>query len=220
MLAHGSAAIGIIQAVRDLDSIMLALSRERPVFHSEADFQHALAWCLQQHHPSAQIRLEYRLPIEGERSYADIWMREGGEVTCLELKYWKRKLEITVGGDAFVLSNQAAQDISRYDFVKDLVRVERVIAAGHAGAGAVIAITNDRGYWSESRAGTVDAAFRLHEGRALLGELDWAAHAGVGATATRQGILRLAREYRCHWQPYSDVGVSHGEFRYLLVGLP
>jgi predicted nuclease with RNAse H fold len=32
----------------DLHEVMLSLARERPVFHSEADFQHALAWKLQQ----------------------------------------------------------------------------------------------------------------------------------------------------------------------------
>jgi hypothetical protein len=32
----------------------------RPLFHSEADFQHALAWRLQEQHRQISIRLEYR----------------------------------------------------------------------------------------------------------------------------------------------------------------
>lgn len=196
---------------------MASLARERPVFHSEADFQHALAWHWQQLSPNAAIRLEYRLPFAGERGYADLWIRDDGHTTYIELKYWTRALTVQQGDEAYSLANQAAQDISRYDFIKDLARVERAVQAGLADVGFVVALTNDQGYWSQPRPGTVDAAFRLHEGRTLLGELAWAEHAGVGTTATRQRVLSLAREYRCHWQPYSDVGAPRGEFRYLLV---
>ena len=40
---------------------MAALARVRPLFHSEADFQHALAWLIHQRHSDARIRLEYRV---------------------------------------------------------------------------------------------------------------------------------------------------------------
>src|SRR5664280_2719473 len=39
---------------------MTALAVGRPVFHSEADIQHAFAWELQRTHPAARIRLETR----------------------------------------------------------------------------------------------------------------------------------------------------------------
>lgn len=201
----------------ELDDRMASLARQRPVFHSEADFQHALAWHWQQQTPNAAIRLEYRLPFVGERGYADLWIRDGGRTTYIELKYWTRALNVQQGEETYTLANQAAQDISRYDFIKDLERVERAVTSGLASVGFVVALTNDQSYWSPPRPGTVDAAFRLHEGRTLIGELAWAEHAGIGTTATRHRILNLAREYRCHWQPYSDLGVPRGEFRYLLV---
>ncbi len=201
----------------DLDGLMASLARYRPVFHSEADFQHALAWHWQERNPDAAVRLEYRLPFAGERGYADLWIRDGGHTTYIELKYWTRALSVRHGDELYTLANQAAQDISRYDFIKDLERVERAVTAGLANRGFVVALTNDQGYWSLPRPGTVDAAFRLHEGRTLLGELAWAEHAGVGTTATRQRVLNLVREYRCHWQPYSNLGVPRGEFRYLNV---
>lgn len=204
----------------DLDELIRSLADTRPVFHSEADFQHALAWHWKERSPSAVVRLEYRLPFAGERSYADLWIRDGSRTTYVELKYWTRALSVQQGEELFTLANQAAQDISRYDFIKDLERVERAVSAGLSNRGFVVALTNDQGYWSPPRPGTVDAAFRLHEGRTLLGELAWAEHAGVGTTATRQRVLNLAREYRCHWQPYSDLEVPRGEFRYLLVEVP
>jgi len=201
----------------DFIELMASLARQRPIFHSEADFQHALAWHWKECSPSALVRLEYRLPLEGERSYADLWVRDADLTTYVELKYWTRALTVQVDHEPFTLVNQAAQDISRYDFIKDVERVERVVRSGHADRGFVVALTNDQGYWNAPRPGTVDAAFRLHEGRSLVGELAWAEHAGIGTTATRQRVLSLAQEYRCHWQPYSNLGVPRGAFRYLLV---
>lgn len=200
-----------------LDEILETLARTRPVFHSEADFQHALAWHWKERSPNAVVRLEYRLPFKDERSYADLWIRDAGQTTHVELKYWTRALTVHVEDEAFTLADQAAQDISRYDFVKDVERVERAVQSGIAQRGFVVALTNDQGYWNPPRPGTVDAAFRLHEGRTLFGELAWAEHAGIGTTATRQRVLNLAREYHCHWSPYSDLGVPRGEFRSLVI---
>ncbi len=44
----------------DVPAVLSALAVQRPVFHSERDFQHALAWQLQLSHSQAQIRLEPR----------------------------------------------------------------------------------------------------------------------------------------------------------------
>jgi hypothetical protein len=42
----------------EIGSILTDLAISRPIFHSEADFQHALAWKLQGRFPTAKIRLE------------------------------------------------------------------------------------------------------------------------------------------------------------------
>ncbi|GIQ70102.1 hypothetical protein DUZ99_18335 [Xylanibacillus composti] len=44
----------------ELKKILAELAKERPVFSSEADFQHALAWHIHTYDPHAKIRLEYR----------------------------------------------------------------------------------------------------------------------------------------------------------------
>jgi len=197
-----------------IHDLLSALSQQRPVFHSEADFQFALAWAWQQADPDAAIRLEYRLPGEGTRDYADLWIRESAESRYFELKYWTRPFDAEVNGERFVLTNQGAHDLSRYDFVKDLGRVGRTIQSGYASSGGVIAITNDPAYWNESNRSTptIDAAFRLDEGRVLTGELAWAATAG-GTIRKRERSIYLIGLHECHWQPYS----RGGEFRYLYV---
>ena len=113
---------------------------------------------------------------------------------------------------------KAHKTSDRYDFIKDVTRVERLVAEGHARAGAVIAITNDPGYWSQGRRGTFDAEFRIQEGRRLTGTLRWDSETGDGTKRGREPDLRLLGEHRVVWQPYSTVGAGgYPEFRYLFL---
>lgn len=41
-------------------SLLDELASTRPIFHSEADFQHALAMLIARQHPTARLRLETR----------------------------------------------------------------------------------------------------------------------------------------------------------------
>lgn len=194
------------------------LSEHRPVFHSERDFQHALAWQIQLANPQARIRLETR-PRRGV--HLDLLVTLEGVRTAVELKYLLAGLRTSVDGELFDLPHQAANDISRHDVVKDITRVEAVVADGYAEVGSVLVLSNDRSYWQPSlRAGSIDAAFRLHEGRALEGTLAWASRAGTGTTKGRDTPLRLAGRYTCHWRDYSRVSLPEGrtaDFRYLLI---
>ena len=128
------------------------------------------------------------------------------------MKYWKRALRVISGGERFDLVDRRAYDISRYDFLRDLKRVERMVRSGHAARSAVVALTNDPLYWTAGTEDTVDAAFRLHEGRLLSGELAWGPDAGLGTTKGREQSLRFVGAYRCHWLPYSRLPGQYGEF--------
>ena len=54
--------------VVDIQAAMQRLAPVRPVFHSEADFKHALAWALQEGSPTLRVQLEYR-PFPDKRAY-------------------------------------------------------------------------------------------------------------------------------------------------------
>src|SRR6266567_4623533 len=75
-----------------MPDLVSLLAAERPIFHSEADFQHALAWLLHQRFPHAALRLEYR-PFPDERFYLDIWVDIGTERLAIELKYPTRGIQ-------------------------------------------------------------------------------------------------------------------------------
>lgn len=141
--------------------------------------------------------------------------------TAIELKYLVAGLRTSVAGELFDLPHQSANDISRHDVVKDIVRVETILADGYADHGCVLVLSNDRSYWQPPvRGGSIDAAFRLHEGRVLAGTLVWAAHAGAGTTKGRDTPLQMAGRYTCRWHDYSQVSLPHGRaavFRYLLI---
>jgi hypothetical protein len=192
------------------------LATRRPVFHSEADFQHALAWQLQLDHPDARIRLETR-PLPGHAVFLDLAVSVDGVRTAIELKYLVKALVTEVDGEHFELRAQSAHDVRRYDVVKDLRRLEEVVSAGAADVGVMAAITNDPAYWVPGRAGTIDAAFRLHEGAVLAGSVGWAEHAGPGTTAKRTEMLSLVGSYAIEWTAFSDTGDRAGQFRKLVV---
>jgi hypothetical protein len=200
--------------------LMSDLAGERPVFHSEADFQLALGWLIQQRSPSAKVRLEYRAAYLDRRGYLDLWIVDGEAATAIELKYFTRPFEGAVDGEQFVLLNQGAQDISRYDFVRDVERVESVVDHGLATSGFAIALTNDSSYWRTPAIPreTADGAFRLHEGRTLEGTLGWSPSTGAGTMRGREKAHELRRRHHIEWHDYSRRGAAPGQtFRYALV---
>lgn len=204
----------------DVSSAIRDLANKRRVFHSEADFQHALAWEIHLRHPDAKIRLEYRPPTAGPRVYVDLWVVIGAAAWAIELKYKTRRLEVEDAGERFTLMNHSAQDIGRYDFLRDIVRLELLTAEQPRVRGAAILLTNDSGYWSTARsAETVDAAFRLHEGRSLSGHLAWGAGASAGTMRSREAPIALAAAYRVAWQDYSQLTGNGGQFRYALIAV-
>lgn len=70
----------------DIDEIMYQLSRWRPIFHSEADFQFSLAWLIKEQYPNCDIRLEI-VPEFNPNLHLDILVIFEGKWIPIELKY-------------------------------------------------------------------------------------------------------------------------------------
>lgn len=69
----------------DPDVVLAHLSQQRPIFHSEADFPHALAWLIRLQHTEARIRLEHR-PRPTASFYLDLWAQDHRDAVAIELK--------------------------------------------------------------------------------------------------------------------------------------
>lgn len=204
-------------AVLNIEQTLQTLASERLLFHSEADFQHALAWKIHEQHPDARIRLEVPSANFGKRERIDIVINAEGRKYALELKYKKRTLNLALNDEKFSLSNDGAQDIGRYDFVKDIVRLERYVLSEENTIGYAILLTNDDLYWKESVRGVSSAAFFLHEGRTIdsSAPLAWHESTGEGTMKGRHEPFTLRTNYTIHWKDYSAIAGS--QFRYLLL---
>lgn len=201
----------------DIDLLMQRLASQRPVFHSEADFQHAFAWQIANMYPELQVRLEVPLRGMHGRGSLDIVIRDGSSRLAIELKYCKARLETSVDGEEYSLPATVARDIFRHDVCKDIWRLEHAVGSGQAETGWMILLCNDEGLWKTSARSGIDDLFKLHHGRELSGVLTWDERAGAGTTKKRDTPLALHNTYNLNWQEYSDLAVRNGRFRYLAV---
>ncbi len=201
-----------------LADVMARLAAARPMFHSEADFQHAFAWQLRELAPDMRVRLETR-PAPGVRLDLLVTSADGLAQTAVELKYLTRLWHGEVAGERFELKDQGAQDMRAYDVVKDIARVERFVAARSGGNGVVICLSNDPSHWnapSHGRATNADQ-FRVHEGTRLEGARAWGPLTGAGSSKGREEPLGLVGSYDMRWQDYSALPGPRGTFRQLVV---
>lgn len=189
--------------VDDVLGLMARLAARRPVFHSEADFQHEIAGEARGIADAVRLEVPHETP-EG-RIAVDVVLRRATSRFGIELKYWKRRLQADVDGERFDLANQGAHDICRYDLWSDVARLERLVDSGAFTGACAIALTNDQGYWNVGGDGTIDAAFRMHDGRLAEGSLAWASHAGAGTMRGRAEPIDLRRVHTVGWRDYSVV---------------
>jgi len=201
-----------------LEGIMSDLSKERRIFHSEADFQDALAMKISRTYPKLNIRVEYNPCGEADNQHIDLWIIDKQEEFAIELKYKKRQIQYEENGEKFILNSQHAQDIARYDFCTDIKKLESIkIRKGNLTKYAIF-LTNDHLYWDLSNYNTVDDNFRIHDGKELTGTLKWHLNTSEGTKNNRDEDISLNGKYNLKWNDYSDIpNQKNGKFRYLLV---
>lgn len=208
----------------DLHKILTVLSKERPVFHSEADFQHALAWAIHEKCPNLNIRLEKRVELNSKNKYLDIFAFNDKKTVAIEVKYKTTKyktenLEIEINNEKFNLKNQLARDLGRYDFIKDISRLEEALEKDFCDVGFAIFLTNDENYWKTSKNDetAADKDFRIPEGKTINGKLCWKEGTSKGTMRGREEPITLNGKYDLEWKNYSNLEGKNGQFRYLLI---
>ncbi|APQ74199.1 hypothetical protein [Clostridium botulinum] len=202
--------------IRVIDSI----KEKRKVFHSEADFQFVLTWEIRKLYPDADVRLEYAYKIDDKIYHIDILVMIEGEFISIELKYKTLKKSLIVNNEEFTLRNHGAQDLGKYDFIKDIVRLETLLLEDSKFVkGYVIMITNDPSYWNGiTRKNTCCADFDIRNDKEIKGSLNWAEHASAGTMKNREKPLVLLGEYKMKWHDYSCFDEKrNGKFKYLAV---
>ena len=209
----------------DLDTTLMELAVQRPVFQNEMDFQFSFAWQIKMKFPNWNIRFEKNLTDEeDEKRKMDLWI-EGENTYAIELKYPTQELFHEVNNEIFKLRNQSAVDYSRYAFLKDIQRMEEVVGNNTDVKGYAILITNDMSIeLPPTKDDVADFQFRIHEGKVINNEeLDWIRKKGGQSFGDMENPIKLRGTYKFNWKDYSELKnknnlpVTNGKFRYLFV---
>ena len=209
----------------DLDTTLMELAVQRPVFQNEMDFQFSFAWQIKMKFPNWNIRFEKNLTDEkDEKRKMDLWI-EGENTYAIELKYPTQELFHEVNNEIFKLRNQSAVDYSRYAFLKDIQRMEEVVGNNTDVKGYAILITNDMSIeLPPTKDDVADFQFRIHEGKVINNEeLDWIRKEGGQSFGDMENPIKLRGTYKFNWKDYSELKnknnlpVTNGKFRYLFV---
>ena len=211
-LEHNASGTALINA------LMNDLARDRPIFHSEADFQHALACRIHDAMPDGRVRLEYKpFPLERKRLHLDVWLPDIG--VAMELKYSTKKFKFEHEGEIFEL-REGAPDVARYGFLKDIERLESLFKLPNVRAGFSVLLTNNPACWRLPKKPTaIGFSFRLYDGITVRGEMAHQPRAAPGGIKGIADPVCLQHAYDLQWQDYADLGdeAQGGKFRYLAI---
>jgi hypothetical protein len=219
-MSYGAAMSGVERLTEAIDQWMTTLSRRRPVFHSEFDFQFALSDVMAQA-GVGRIRLERTVQLRSDRRLAvDIMGCFNQEPIALELKYPKKRFVGTVssGGydESFNLPSSDAFDLDAHAVWKDASRIEGLIAVDIVKAGAVITLSN-YDFWDQRKHkhGTQAYDFRLWQDREVEAATVLSFPESAKWLTPAYSPVQLRYPYRCDWRHYSEpLGV---DFRYLVL---
>ena len=135
----------------------------------------------------------------------DIVVRRGNEYVPIELKYVTKKVvrdkerfgKLIKGME--ILRNQAAQNIRRYDFWKDVRRIELIKKNFPAVKnGFAVFLTNDPSYKEDPRSTAVCYPFSM-SGKRIIGGADIYWNCNPAASKGNRSHLRLEGGYKLRW---------------------
>ena len=193
----------------------------RPIFHSEKDFVLTFAWSLHKEF-DFDIRMEYS-PYEDKNLYLDIWCWCSQSRIAIEMKYKTQPFELKCCDEFFHLKDHPV-DVGRYDFIRDIERLEEMVGNSKVKVefGFAIILTNDRRYWDSDLIvkGTKDEKFRIHECSTLPSDtpLSWGNGSAHLKTKERSKRITLRHSYKLDWSCFKKFGdEKNAEFKYLVV---
>ena len=207
------------------------LDKDSKLFFNERDLQVNLASFLREQHYYDNVFLEYSLPASSLKDNReeeveaniriDIVVEKSNQFCLIELKYKTKLVEgniIERFGEEIkteLLKNQAAQNINRYSFWKDVYRVERIKRNfSKVIAGFSIFMTNDESYKNTPKGAS--EPFTMEAGVQHSKELKWEEKAKVAdSTKNKYPKIELEKEYTIG--KWYDVTIGGIGFHYCIV---
>ena len=194
---------------------MKKLSENRSFFYSEFDFQYELAKLIEIEFPKAKLYLEYP---HDDKSF-DIYFKYKNQYYIIELKYKTKPIGERVNhffNQNFNLKNHRGHPQARYDFLKDIMRIEDLQRNNLKVKGYVIFLTNDQLYWEKRNYPCIDSKFEISDSRKLERniEYNWAKNPSQGTIKGRTKPISLNSCYKLNWNSYTTTNI---DFKYLMV---
>jgi hypothetical protein len=220
IIGAGMKSINTKMDLSNIKQILLELSKERQIFHSEADFQHSLACKFNEHKKALgikEIRLERRSFIDEKNDYIDIVLvTTDNKLIPIELKYKTKKTPRLKdqNGEEFELKNHGARDLGGYNFIKDIQRIESFIKKylENSDKGYVIFLTNDPSYLTLPKKSVCYANFSIHQSRKFGNEtLCWFGE----KKSWQEEPIKLKGKYELNWEKYSSL--EGQKFNFILL---
>ena len=208
----------VVGLILDIDKIMYQLSRWRPIFHSEADFQFSLAWMIKEQYPNCDIRLEF-IPESNPNLHLDILVILDGKWIPIELKYTTKKCIKTINDEVYVLKEQGAKDQGCYNYLKDIMSIEEFRDKSDKFIeGYTIKITSEMSYLKPPiKANCTYAEFSINDGSIKTGCMNWSDNTGKGTMLGMEAPIVLTGMYPINWKEYSKIDdTNSGTFMYLV----
>ena len=234
----------------DMHDVMGKLSKKRKIFHSEADFQLALAREIESIYPSAKIVLEGQ-PLtfihdekgdDNDDNYNSNKLKKAIDISfwlenrlyIIELKYMKATIEAEIDGKRFKLKYPDENQNCRDYFYRDILRIENAVNSHSIECGFAILLTNYQPFWDKDhklngyKKPKLDwnkyPAFKVYDGATIPKKNEW--HDSAKDLRKRDSV-EFGGEYPVHWADYSTIEtqncISHSEnsvFKYLLIHIP
>lgn len=196
-----------------------ALSQLGQVYHSEDHLKLALGAELAQMYGDERVRHEWS-PKKGVS--IDIGVRRGDVTIPIELKYKTKQSRIEDSGfnESFELKTHGAHDLSHCRFLRDVERVEEIVA-DQGRYGYAVILTNDSNYWTDPSQDALYDEFRIHDGREFgRGTLSWREQRDWMTNKEKEPI-NLDGQYVAEWTDYQyrdDITASKNpKFRTLVL---
>lgn len=207
--------------IKIIKKAILELTKANKIFHSEADFQFQLGWTLKELDDTLEIRMERPYENDDKIINIDIVIINNDSTYAIELKYPTNLLKYTNDNEIYLLKQQAAHNQRRYDFYKDIQRLESLKADKKIKNGYALLLSNNSKYLLKPNG--YDKAFNFAEGHAITkGDYSFSKEASKGTIKGREEAIQIKNEYICKWNDYLKLPKiteeqKNLEFKYLLI---
>lgn len=210
--------------LENFKSILYKLSKNRPIFHSEADFQHELAFIMHKHGFTPRLEIPYsNLPLDKNNSIKielDILLNKKIGV---ELKYKTQIFKCNFGEELFKLKNHGARNLGQFDFLDDIRRLEILKKNGIIEIGFAVLLTNDNLYWESTKRKNFSKDFSIEDGKKFIQNqnYNWIDNPKVSSFGKKRTSpfvpITFNRNFNITWYNYSVFSSKYGLFKFTMV---